>query len=113
MIMKYFWSNEVDSILSVGRSLEDAGICNWALNREDALVALAKLLEIGVAVLGGDVYLVKGAFVDSNYDNWYCDQSERESDSAFVERSITMARSYIVNYRALECSVLFAIVPKI
>lgn len=111
--MENFWSNEVDPILAVGRSLEDFDVRNWVLNRGDALAALTKLAEIGVAVLGGDVYSVNGRFVEPNYDNWYCNRNELESDSAFVERSIAVARNYIVNYKAAEGTVLFAIVPKI
>ncbi|MDD5276208.1 MAG: Imm40 family immunity protein [Methylovulum sp.] len=111
--MKIFWSSEIDPILSVGRSLEDVGVRNWALRREDALVALTKLAEIGVAVLGGDVYSVSGGGVESNYDNWYCNRGKPESDSAFVERSIAAAMNYIANYRAEEEAVLFAIVPKV
>ena len=111
--MEKFWSSEVDPILGVGRSLKDIGVRNWVLSREDALAALAKLAEIGIAVLGGDVYSVNGRFVESNCDNWYCNRDELESDSAYVERSIAAARSYIVNYRAPEGAVFFAIVPKI
>ena len=111
--MGKFWSCEVDSILGVGRSLEDIGVRNWALNQEDSLTALIKLTEIGIAVLGGDVYSVNGEFVESNYDNWYCNRDEHESDLAFVERSIIVARSYITNYKTQKESVLFAIVPDV
>lgn len=111
--MEKFWSSEVDPILSVGRSLEDVGVRNWALSREDALVALTQLAEIGIAVLGGDVYSINGGFVESNYDNWYCNRDAHESDSAYVERSIAAARNYIVNYKAPDGAVFFAVVPKI
>jgi hypothetical protein len=111
--MENVWSSGVDPILSVGRSLEDVGVRNWALSREDALAALTKLTEIGIAVLGGDVYSVNGKFVESNYDNWYCNCNELESNSDFVERSIGVARNYIVNYHAPDGAVLFAMVPDI
>ena len=109
--MEMIWSSEVDSVLAVGRSLEDVGIRNWALNRGDALAALSKLAEIGIAVLGGDVYSVNGRIVESNYDNWYCNRNEFESDLDFVERSIAAAKNYIANYQAPEGAVLFALVP--
>ena len=110
--MEKFWSSEVDPILSTGRSLEDVGVSNWALNREDALAALTKFAEIGIAVLGGDVYSINGRFVESNCDNWYCNRNELESDSDFAKRSIGAARDYVMNYKALKGAVLFAIVPK-
>lgn len=111
--MENCWSSEVDQILAVGLPLDDIGIRNWGLTRDDALTALAKLAKIGVGVLGGDVYSVNGRVVESNYDNWYCNQHEHELGSAFVERSIAMARNYITNYITTEGTVLFAIVPKI
>lgn len=97
----------------MGRPLEDVGVRNWALTQEDALAALTKFARIGIAVLGGDVYSVNNGVVESNYDNWYCNRNDDESDSAYVERSIAAARNYIENYRVPEGSVLFAIVPKI
>ncbi|MDP3391861.1 MAG: Imm40 family immunity protein [Methylococcaceae bacterium] len=111
--MEKYWSSEADMILGVGRSLEDVGVRNWALSREAALAALIKFSEIGIAVLGGDVYSINDGVVESNYDNWYCNRDNHESNSAYVERSIAAARNYIENYRAPEGTVLFAIVPKI
>lgn len=109
--MEIFWSSEVDRIMSAGRSLEDVGVRNWALSREEALVALAKFAEIEIAVLGGDVYLANGSIVELSYDNWYCNRDKFETISAYVERSIAAAKSYIMNYKAPEGAVLFAIVP--
>ncbi|MEW9899031.1 Imm40 family immunity protein [Chitinivorax sp. PXF-14] len=111
--MENIWSSEIDSILSVGRTLDSVGVRNWALEREAALAALEQLSAIKVAVLGGDVYAVNGANVESNYDNWYCNRDGGEADADFVERSIAKARSYITNYRANAGSVLFAIVPSV
>lgn len=111
--MENTWSNEVDSILSVGRSLDSVGVRNWALSRDAALTALEKLSAKRVAVIGGDVYVASGFNVESNYDNWYCNRRGDEADSAFVERSIADARNYIVNYKADSVEVLFAIVPSV
>ena len=109
--MIIIWSSEIDSILGVGQSLENNGVRNWGLERDAALVALEKLSEIGVAVLGGDVYLVTNTGAESNYDNWYCNQEDREAKLDFVSRSIEKAKNYISNYQASSGSVLFAIVP--
>jgi hypothetical protein len=111
--MKKIGSSEVDKILSTGRLLDEVGVHNWALSRDDALAALTKFAEMGIAVLGGDVYFVNNAVVELSYDNWYCNRDEHESDFAYVERSIVAARSYIEKYNCLDRKVLFAIVPKV
>ncbi|MFC5473993.1 Imm40 family immunity protein [Paraherbaspirillum soli] len=108
-----FSKNEIDSILSVGRSLENIGVRNWALEQEAALAALDQLSAIGVAVLGGDVYAVSGSNVESNYDNWYCNRESNETEIDFIKRSVAKAKSYIANYQITAGSVLFAIVPSV
>lgn len=109
--MRRIWSEEVDSILSVGRSLEPLGIRNWALESNAALSALESLSDLGIGVLGGDVYVVDGGRVESNYDNWYCNKERGEPSTDFVSRSIFKAKSYIVGYQ--RKGVMFAFVPDI
>ena len=111
--MENIWSDEIDAILSVGRTLDSVGVRNWALDRDAALAALERLSAMKVAVLGGDVYAVSGVNVESNYDNWYCNRDSGEVDADFAERSIAKARSYIANYRVKSGAVLFAIVPSV
>jgi hypothetical protein len=111
--MEHIWSGEIDSILSVGRTLNSVGVRNWALDRDAALAALEQLSAMQVAVLGGDVYAVSGVNVESNYDNWYCNRDGGEAEIDFIERSIAKARDYIANYQASAGSVLFAIVPSV
>jgi hypothetical protein len=110
--MEIIWSKEIDEILSIGRSLKDIGIRNWALNKECALVALDQLAVAGIAVLGGDVYLEHDKTLQSNYDNWYCQRENGESNAAFVKRSIMYSRAYVSNYNMPSLPVLFAIVPE-
>lgn len=111
--MKCVWSEDVDAVLSVGRTLKSIGVRNWALDRQAALAALERLATLQVAVLGGDVYAVRGESVESNYDSWYCTRDSGEGKAAFVVRSIAKAKSYIANYKAATGSVLFAMVPNI
>ncbi|MBV8619169.1 MAG: hypothetical protein JOY84_09930 [Curvibacter sp.] len=111
--MEHIWSSEIDTVLSVGRTLDSVGVRNWALEKGAALAALEQLSTMKVAVLGGDVYAVSGANVESNYDNWYCNRDSDETEADFIERSITKAKSYIANYQANAGSVLFAIVPSV
>lgn len=112
-MMNVYWSQEIDVILSAGHSLEDIGVRIYALCREHVLSVLAKTAEIGVAILGGDVYRLNNGIIEPNYDSWYCNHADGESASAFVDRSIAVARNYIANYKAPEGIVLFAIVPEI
>lgn len=111
--MDTIWSKESDAILRVGRSLEDIGVRNWALTREQTLIALDQFGAEGIAILGGDVYEIQREGLQLNYDNWYCDRKDSESESSFVYRSIAKAREYITNYKLdqdKEC--FFAIVPE-
>ncbi|WP_170305784.1 Imm40 family immunity protein [Pseudoduganella ginsengisoli] len=109
--MENIWSSKIDAILSVGHSLERIGVRNWALEREAALKALQQLSAIGVAILGGDVYVVQGENIEPNYDNWYCNREAEENEADFVARSVAKAQRYIVNYLTSANNVLFAIVP--
>lgn len=110
--MQPTWSEEIDCILSVGRSLSQSGVKNWALACEDALVALNQLATLGVAVLGGDVYHEQDGTLELSYDNWYCDSVLGENEEDFVVRSIERARSYIKNYGGALDRAFFALVPK-
>lgn len=92
------WSEKIESILSSGIALHDTGVNNWALGKEQALLAIEKLESQKLSVLGGDVYeLIDGA-IEPNYDNWYCDKSENESLNDFVHRSANQARQYVSDY---------------
>lgn len=111
--MNTIWSKESDAILKVGRSLEDVGVCNWALTKEQTLMALDRLEAEGIAVYGGDVYEMHRKCLQSNYDNWYCDREDNESKSAFISRSIAKARDYVTNYKLnRNVEFYFAIVPE-
>ena len=112
--MSIIWSKKIDEILSVGCSLENEGINNWVLCKDDALLSLDKLLNIKVAVLGGDVYENIDGVLQSNYDNWYCDKIEEESKQEYLIRSVKAARAYIENYKHRNGDeIYFAIVPDV
>ena len=110
--MKTEWPDEVKEILSVGVPLTEIGVENWALMKVQALQALDKLEEIKVAILGGDVLSVKNNRIQYNYDNWYCNIEEHESDEDFIIRSLDVARKYICNYQCQGEEIVFAFVPK-
>lgn len=96
--MDIIWSKEVDDILSVGYYLDDIGIRNWALSEVEALVAIERLSEINMPILGGAVLIKENGRLKANYDSWYCIQRNSESKNSFLVRSISESRKYIDDY---------------
>jgi hypothetical protein len=112
--MSITWSDAVDEILRVGRTLEDIGVVNWGLTRSQALEALVQLKDQRIAILGGDVYESSSEVILPTCDNWYCDRIEGESKGSFVDRSFEKARAYIASYEPDSGrTVLFALVPDV
>lgn len=112
--MNNVWSEKIDSILSIGQSLSEIGIRNWALIKAQALNALKQFASAEIAVLGGDVYDASTGKIRSSYANWYCDRLAEEKWEDFVKRSIAHARSYIENYGSKNkqsASTLFSMTP--
>jgi hypothetical protein len=91
--------------------LDCLGVRNWALSRDNALRAIDDLEDFGVAILGGDVYLLVGEIAEQTYDSWYCDRGHDEPESVFFKRSLDKAREYVSGYSVQGA--LFALVPKI
>jgi hypothetical protein len=109
--MNSIWTNEINSILGVGFPMDNIGTNNWALIREDAIEAVDKLGDIGVAILGGDVLRIDGENISYSYDNWLCNRDDDESDLGFRNKSIAITKKYIADYKKSESCFLFAIVP--
>jgi hypothetical protein len=108
------WSKEVDSVLSMGISMDSLGVKNWALTRGQALEAIHHLSSIHIAILGGDVVTEERNCLAPTYDNWYCNRVSEESDDDYVRRSAEVARRYVQDYReTLARRALFAIVPQL
>jgi hypothetical protein len=106
------WPSEVKEILGIGISLDVIGVNNWALSKEQALIALEKLFSIGVPILGGDVYTISNGEINSQYDNWYCERLQDETSMEFVNRSFVSANRYVQNYNSENIdSIYFVIVP--
>jgi hypothetical protein len=70
---------------------------------------LEELRSLGVAILGGDVYIESGGAFESAYDNWYCNKLDDESVQDFVARSGRDAEKYIQGYRT--AGAFFVFVP--
>jgi hypothetical protein len=109
--MTYVWSADIDSILSVGCYLAPHGIKNWALRKEDALLAISSLADLGIPVMGGDVYIMSGDGLKSSYDNWHINRRSEETDDEYLKRSIFLSLDYLYSCEAASGDALFAIVP--
>ncbi|MDR1285323.1 MAG: immunity 40 family protein [Campylobacteraceae bacterium] len=105
------WSKEADDILSAGSALWDADMHNWILNRNEAKVAILKLLEFGIPILGGDVCRKIDNRFKYTYDSWHCDKNIIETDLEYLKRSINRSLEYINSY-PLNCDTYFTLVPK-
>ncbi|MBN2433833.1 MAG: hypothetical protein JXK07_01050 [Spirochaetes bacterium] len=107
-----YWSKEIDEILSCGLPLNDYGVNNWALSREDVFKVLDIFLKRKISILGGDVYRIVKGELEITYDNWYFDKFLYESKDSYLIRSINETYNYINQYK-IKKDVYFAIVPDI
>ncbi|KKN96911.1 hypothetical protein LCGC14_0161610 [marine sediment metagenome] len=99
-------------LLETGQSLEERGLSEMGLLKEDALAAVEILKAAGVRILGGDVWTIK----DSNYEVtgvWYTDQRPGETDDECTARSWDESSRYIAAYPdpKEEEGVWFVLVP--
>ena len=101
--------NVQNFIATNGVSLESVGVNNYALNKTNALRLLDLLAEQKVAVLGGDVYVLKNNQLSLTYDNWYSDKGSSESDDAFCSRSISETEKYIKSYTNADAFFAFTL----
>ncbi|MFL9583430.1 Imm40 family immunity protein [Stenotrophomonas sp. AB1(2024)] len=110
-MIQVVWSEEVDALFCVGQSLEPLGVRNWAIDQAGTLDVLERLRALGIAVAGGDVYRRNSDGLESTYDDWYCNREADESETSYLERSVELARRYILDYPNAEGDALFALVP--
>jgi hypothetical protein len=96
-----------------GVSLEDLGLQDIALRRNDAIRAIQLLLRDSIPVLGGDVYYHEDSRNSIAYANWYCEPEGGENVAAFATRSCKRASEYINRFPELEGrEPVFALVVK-
>ena len=72
-------SSKIKQILSEGFCLQKYGINNWALTENQALLAIEKIKELNIAILGGDVCFRSNGIFQLNYDNWYVEKNSRRA----------------------------------
>ena len=104
----------VRAVLSSGMDMKEFGSANWALRRADALEAVSRLYELGVPILGGDVWEMRDGRPSLTRDNWFYRRLEDEPLVSFLERSTELAKRHIRNYGSNEDKeYLFELVPDV
>ncbi|MBE7539308.1 MAG: hypothetical protein HS122_12960 [Opitutaceae bacterium] len=94
-----------------GVPLQELGIRDIGLRLKDALLAVQKLRESSVPILGGDVYVKRGDKIQLAYANWHCDPMLGEPYSEYLARSWATTETYIKAYpQSEDATVLFALV---
>ncbi|XUY30442.1 hypothetical protein RMR21_025845 (plasmid) [Agrobacterium sp. rho-8.1] len=106
--MPVVYSTDADAILSTGVWL-GPDRTNWALTKEQALVAIGKLRDAKCILLGGDVLNGPGKNFSHTYDNWYFELSSPPSPDD-LSLSALKASSYISDYPVEDA--YFVLVPR-
>lgn len=113
LIMAKIWSNKIAKILDIGTPLPNTEQNNWALTKQQALQAIDQLNSLKVPIFGGDVLELRNGVFQPTYDNWYCDPLPQETEISFLNRSITVAKDYIISYTLADAEkIFFVLVPK-
>lgn len=96
-----------------GIRLDDLGIEEIALARDDALRAIGFLESELIPILGGDVYYRRGSKIEVAYANWYSDPVPGEEQSDFLKRGWKTAREYVKDFpERQDVSPLFVFVVR-
>ena len=81
-----------------GIPLRELGIQDIALEREDALLAVQFLRKASIPILGGDVYLKRGAKIELAYADWHSDPHRGEDLDRYFERSWAGTENYLRSF---------------
>jgi len=84
---------------------------NWALNKEQALIAIDRLRDAGIAVLGGDVLAGPEEKYRPTYDNWYFEPQSSGAESDAASSGALKASAYVRAYPVAD--VYFALVTAV
>jgi Immunity protein 40 len=91
--------NKYSEVLQTkGRSLQEIGVNEIALQRPAALEAIQALRGSQVAILGGDVLRLLDGRPMYSGDNWYSQRYDSEDVTDFLRRSLDVAEQYINSY---------------
>ena len=93
-----------------GIPLDDLGLREVALKRNDALAAVDLLRKASRSISGGDVYFKHGNKIEIAYANWHSDPKADENPEQFMQRSCFETKDYIEKFPDSESLPLFVLV---
>jgi len=85
-------------ILKNSISLKQYGLNELAWSKSEALQLITSLMNEHIGILGGDVYQISNKQLRPVYENWWCEQSEKETTSEYHLRSKIESKEYINDY---------------
>ncbi len=89
-----------EAILEKGIPLKSAGINSFGFYRSDALEIITLLEELGISILGGDVYQVLDSKIIPTYDNW---STAVDDGSINMPKNLaSQSRQFIVSYHETD-----------
>jgi hypothetical protein len=90
-------SDYLNFLHAKGIALSDTnpGSTEYALKLEDVFSAVDLLNTSNTAILGGDILSKKNGKLNYTYENWYCQQQDKEESDKFISRSHLITREYI------------------
>lgn len=83
-----------------GILLSELGTQEYALDRQNAMSAIVIIEDLGIPILGGDVYLQSSEGIEISYENWSIERQPDESLDNYVFRSCVYTRDYIMRFSA-------------
>lgn len=99
-----------DKITKKSLSLEKFGLNDLAWNKEEAQNLIRAIMEDRIGILGGDVYRLDENHLEPLYDNWSCEQINKESKEEYFKRSKVESLNFIEKYLVKDGdNVLFSI----
>ncbi len=106
----------VELLATRGVSLDELGLREVALRREDAVIGLGMLRRQSIPMLGGDVYAICNGHMKYAYASWSCERAEHDEQDGpgqYAERGYQKSKQYMESYpqREAEVPVLVLVIP--
>ena len=84
-----------DRLRSRAIDLVPFGVNNYAWERGDAISVIDRLQQLGMLVLGGDVWRLTEGTLSLTYENWHCPNPDSLSD---VARCAKLAKEFVSTF---------------
>tara|TARA_R110002095_G_scaffold183233_1_gene160421 strand:- start:320 stop:694 length:375 start_codon:yes stop_codon:yes gene_type:complete len=101
---------EIEALLRRGMWMGKDGPPSWALTVDQLNAVLDKLQQLGVPILGGDLYEHVGGVLRSAYMSWYSDLKADETEAEYACRSVAETREYLKSIAEIANKYLYVAV---